>query len=64
MMGINHGAIGRLNHMKFTFKQSWIYKPRKLVKINEKIYIRKDPDILRWGHSTAKNFSVKEAYYL
>jgi hypothetical protein len=29
-----------------------------------KIHIREGPDILRWGHSTTGNFSVKEAYYL
>jgi hypothetical protein len=29
-----------------------------------KIPIREGPDILRWGHSTSGNFSVKEAYYL
>jgi hypothetical protein len=36
MMGTDHGAIGRLNHMNFTFKWSWIYGPDKLVQINGK----------------------------
>jgi hypothetical protein len=30
----------------------------------QKIPNREGPDILRWGHSTTGNFSVKEAYYL
>lgn len=31
---------------------------------HRKIPNREGPDILRWGHSTTGNFSVKEAYYL
>jgi ribonuclease HI len=31
---------------------------------HRKIPTREGPDILRWGHSTTGNFSVKEAHYL
>jgi hypothetical protein len=31
---------------------------------NRKILFREGPDILRWGHSTAGTFPVKEAYFL
>ena len=41
MTGTDYGAIGRLNHMNSTFKQSWIYGPGKLVKINEKFTSKK-----------------------
>jgi hypothetical protein len=34
-----------------------LHKPKK-------IPTRIGPDILRWGHSTTRKFSVKEAYYL